>query len=372
MHFFAGVMIPFFTIWGGITFAQVMILQSFFVFSKFALEIPTGTIADRFGRKTSIILSVIITALAVVLYATYPSFYIFLAAEFLWALGFALLSGADEALVYDSLKKIKQEKESKKIFAKLGSFELIGIMVASPIGSIIAQHIGLRYSMIFMVLPFTAAVIVASTLKEPRFKRRRETDYWNMMFEGVKYFKKHRILKILAFDRLSIFILSFMIIWLYQPVLQNLNIHIIYFGFVNSLMLVGEVLVINNFVKLERLSGSKKRYLLLSALISGIAFIILGLTDIPAIVVALFIVIASFGLVRDVLFKSYMNKYIESKNRATVISTVAMLGSFAIGILYPIIGYLVEWSLQYTLIIIGLMIIICAIFSKVKEEHLLD
>ena len=46
-----GVMIPFFTIWGRITFVEVMLLQSYFTFIIFLLEIPSGAIADFFGRK---------------------------------------------------------------------------------------------------------------------------------------------------------------------------------------------------------------------------------------------------------------------------------------------------------------------------------
>ena len=42
LHFFGGVLIPFFTDWGGINYFRVMVLQSFFVFSVFLLEVPTG------------------------------------------------------------------------------------------------------------------------------------------------------------------------------------------------------------------------------------------------------------------------------------------------------------------------------------------
>ena len=73
-----GVLVPFFLEWGKISFTQIMILQSFFVFSKFILEIPTGAIADYFGRKTSIIFSALVMSIAVFVYSSYPNFYIFL------------------------------------------------------------------------------------------------------------------------------------------------------------------------------------------------------------------------------------------------------------------------------------------------------
>ena len=67
-----------------------------------------------------------------------------------------------------------------------------------------------------------------------------------------------------------------------------------------------------------------------------------------------------------------MNKYIESHNRATVNSTITMLHGFLKAILYPLVGIMVEWSLNYSFIIIGTLTIICALFSKVEEEHLID
>ena len=38
-----------------------------------------------------------------------PNFYVFALAEIIWAIGVTFASGADESLVYDSLKKIKKE-----------------------------------------------------------------------------------------------------------------------------------------------------------------------------------------------------------------------------------------------------------------------
>ncbi|NTV24557.1 MAG: sugar MFS transporter, partial [Nanoarchaeota archaeon] len=75
MYFFSGVLIPFFTEWGGITFFQVMLLQTWFVFWTAILEVPTGAVADRWGYKTSIIYGVAINVLAVIVYVLVKSFF---------------------------------------------------------------------------------------------------------------------------------------------------------------------------------------------------------------------------------------------------------------------------------------------------------
>jgi len=67
-----------------------------------------------------------------------------------------------------------------------------------------------------------------------------------------------------------------------------------------------------------------------------------------------------------------LNKYIESHNRATVLSSISMMSKLSRAIAYPIIGLLVEQSLTMTLVILGFALIIVSLISKVEEEHLID
>jgi MFS family permease len=372
LHFFGGVLVPFFTDWGGIRFLQVMILQSFFVFSVFLLEVPTGAVADYLGRKVSLFLAALLNTIAVLVYASRPDFAIFLCGEFLWALGFALMSGADEALVYDTLKQMNEESRSKEVFGRFRSSELSALMVAAPIGSAIAAFIGLRHTMLFMSAPLFLAVLLALTFEEPATVEKKKTQrYVATLMGGVRYFRQHRILRILAFDRLSIETLAFLMIWIYQPLLKELHVPLAYFGLVHAGLTGIQIPFMNQFARLERAFGSKKKYLLWSALIAGGAFVLLGINPYSPVAVFLLLVIAGFGLSRAVLFQNYMNKHIESSLRATVISTVTMIGTLIMGLLYPLAGLLVEWSLTGTLIIIGAAIILCALLSKTREEYLL-
>ncbi|MBU7046693.1 MAG: MFS transporter [Theionarchaea archaeon] len=372
LHFVAGVLVPFYLDWGKIGFTQIMILQSFFVFSIFLLEVPTGAVADHFGRKTSLILSGAAVSSGALIYSSIPHFSIFLLGEFFWALGYALLSGADEALAYDSLKMMKSEHKSKKIFGRFTSFELAALMVGAPLGSIIASTVGLRYTMMFMSVPFFGSFLLAFTFTEPERTTKESQKYFETLINGVKYFKNHKILKILAFDKISTHTLIFLIIWVYQPLLKQLGVPIIYFGFIHTAIMGVEIVFMNNFEKLEIIFGSKKRYLVLSALIAGTSFVLLGINTYIPLTLALLFIVGGFGLSRYVLFQSYMNKYIESDVRATVISTVSMIDRFVRALLYPLVGLLVEWSLSYAIIVVGAAIILFALLSGVEEEHLID
>src|SRR3989344_5857141 len=146
IYFISGVLIPFFMDWGKISFFQIMILQSWFVVWVFLLEVPTGAVADRFGRKTSLIASCIVYIIGLFIYTSKPDFLIFLLGEFILAMGVSLSSGAAEAFDYDSLKEAGQEEQSKNVLGRFGSFEMAGLMVAAPIGGVMAVMLGLRYT----------------------------------------------------------------------------------------------------------------------------------------------------------------------------------------------------------------------------------
>lgn len=371
-HFIAGVLVPFYLEWGKISFTQIMILQSFFVGSIFLLEVPTGAIADRFGRKVSLIIAALLTGIAALIYSSYPHFYIFILGEFLWAAGSAFISGAEEAIVYDSLKKVKEEKKSKAIFGKVSNWGMAALMISAPLGSIIASSFGLRYTMMLIAIPMFMAAIIAFWMKEPQIKRQKKKSYWSNAISGMKYFKKHKILKILAFDSISIASLTFFIIWTYQVLLKQLNVSIAYFGFVLAGMMVAQMAVMSRFNWLEKIFGSKKRYLLWSALITGMGFVLLGINTYISIAIFLVMLISAFGLTRKTLFQSYFNKYIQSHHRATVLSTISMVSRLVMAALYLIVGLLVDWSLNYALIIIGVAIILLALISRVEEKHLKD
>lgn len=373
LHFIGGVLVPFYLQWGKISFTQIMILQSVFVFSIFLLEIPTGAVADYFGRKVSLIFGSLGIALGVFVYSSTPNFYMFLLAEIIWAAGYALMSGADQALVYDTLKKIKSERTAKKVFGRLNSCELVALTIGAPIGSVLASTLGLRMPMLLMLIPSVLAFILAFFLKEPEAKEKAESKrYLTTLVEGVRSFKNNRGLRILSFDMISISAFTFFIIWMYQPRLQELGLPILYLGLIHAAITGIQIPFTHYFETLESIFKSKRNYLKGSALVVGVAFIGLGLTRYLPAAIAFILIIAGFGLSRSVLFQSYMNKHIESHNRATVLSSISMTSGFVRGLMYPFVGLLVEWSISYTFIIIGVLILGFTFISQVQEEHLQD
>ena len=375
LHFVGGILVPFFTLWGQITFMQIMILQAWFMLCHFLWEIPAGTIADYFGRKHSLILASFINVGAVIVYTSIPNFFIFMIGEALWALAQALVSGANEALIYDTLKELKEVEKSKKIFGRIGSFNLLGLMISAPIGSIIAFYFGVRTPVILMAVPFFIAFLIAFSFKEPELKEEltiEKISYLKILKKGLKQVRDNKILKILAFDMIMIAAVSFMMVWLYQPMLTAYQVDIAFFGIFHAIFLAIQMIIMNNYERLEKLFRSKKGLLFASSLLTGIGFLMSGLIIFLPIAIIGMVITLGFGMSRSTLLINYMNKHIPSGERATILSTINMFQTLAYIMMYFLNGFLAEWSLNYTMIIFGIITIIFSFLSRVEEKHLID
>ncbi len=370
-HLISGVLLPFFLLWGKITFIEIMLLQSYFTVMIVIFEIPCGAISDYISRKFSLFLGGLATAFAALIYSSFPSILIFIIGETVFALGFSLLSGTGEALIFDTLRKLEREEEMSKLMAKNRSFFLAGIGISAPIGSLITLFFPINFVMAFMSFPFIVAALVSLSLKEPNHDLEREsTNYLTVVKSGFRELKKNSTVRVLAFDFIIIDVLVFLLIWMYQLYLGTLSVPILFFGFVAASMTLTQIIFFNLVPKLKQRFKNKKIFLLIYTLIPGIAYILLAFTDFTLIGIALILLIIGVGLSRNIIFVGGINKNIEEENRATVLSTISMMRSFIITILYPIIGLLVMWNLRYTFIILGICIILLALFSRVKNEHL--
>lgn len=370
MHFFAGVLIPFFTDWGGITFAQVMWLQTWFVFWIFILEVPTGAVADHLGRKASLMCSALCLIAAVLVYVSRKGLPNFLLAEFLWACATAFSSGADESMVYDSLKAAGLEDEAKAALGKLGSFQIGAIALAAPLGGLMAARWGLRAPLIAGAVPFALSLLVALTLQEPPGEIAERRRYWDALTRGVRRFTSHPPLRRLAWDAVSIWAFSFMIIWLFQPRLRELGVPIVWFGFVTAASTLAQVLILSNVEAVERLCGGPRRYLAWSALLPALGCLGLALADRPYWAIPLIVLVPAVGLSRLVVSSNYMNRHVDSAMRATVLSSVGMSRQLLTGLLYPLVGWGAQRSLPATFGALGVAALACALLTPLRESDL--
>ncbi|MFX0071923.1 MAG: MFS transporter, partial [Candidatus Hermodarchaeota archaeon] len=370
-HLVAGVLIPFFLTWGKISFLDLMLLQSYFTIMIFLLEIPCGAVSDRVSRRLSLFLGALSSATAVIIYSSFPNIIIFLIGETFFALGFAFISGTDEAFIYDTLRKLNREKDMTKIMAKNKSCMIAGIGISAPIGSTIALFIPIQYIMTLMFFPFITASLVSLTFREPNHNLEKESvKYLSILQSGFKKLKNNKTLRILTFDLIIIDSLVFFVLWIYQLYLGIMNIPLVFFGFIAAAMTISQVIFFNLVPKLEKFYTNKKLFLFIYTIIPGLAYIMIGVILFAPLGIILIIILIGSGLSRSIIFVNSINKMIEEENRATVLSTISMLENFIKALLYPIIGILVMWNLQYTFVILGVSILMIALLSRVENKLL--
>lgn len=353
--FFSGVLVPFFTDWGHISMFQVMVLQSWFSVWVFILEVPTGAVADFIGRKHSLVLGALMVAIATLVYGSIPSFGIFLLAEFLFAVGYALNSGADQALLYDTLKNLGREDESKKIMGRADALMLAGMMVAAPLGSLIATSWGLNAPQLLTAIPMLIAGAIAWTIPEPRLHTGSESRrYADIIKQGFKEIAVNPIIRTLAFDSVIVSTAAYFVVWLYQPFMTKLGIPIIYFGLAHAILLISEILVSSNFAFMEKILGSGKSYLRNSALLVTAVFILAAAFPHWISLILLITIGGGVGYTRATYIASIANKHIKSSHRATTLSSIGMLRRLALVPLNPVMGSAAGYSLPLAFIIISL------------------
>ncbi len=369
-HLISGILLPFFLTWGRLTFVDVMFLQSYFTIMILVFEIPCGAIADYISRKFSLILGALTTAFAGLIYGSYPSIIIFTIGETLWAFGVALTSGTNMAFIYDTLRKLGRENEVSKVMARNRSFSLLGIAISAPIGSIIGAYFSLNLVMSLIFVPFIIATLISITLKEPNhdLEKKKNNKYLTIVKSGIKELTTNKILRLLAVEMVITEGLVFFLIWTYQVYLEVLNFQLIFFGFVSTLMTLIQILFNNILPTLENKIHNKRKFVRMYTIIPGIAFILMALIRYIPVSIPLILIVIGFGFSRSLIFVKGINQQIETENRATVLSTINMIASLIRAILYPLVGYLVMWNLDITFLVLGVLIVIFAVFSKMKND----
>ena len=141
----------------GLSLSKVMILQSIYSISVALFEIPSGYIADIFGRKKAIIISTILSFIGYVLFSFFSDFTVFIIAEILIGVGGVLCSGSDSAIIYDTLIENNDKKKYTKVEGKNYAIGNFSEAIAGILGGILAQHqftIQFIYKLLFYHLVF--------------------------------------------------------------------------------------------------------------------------------------------------------------------------------------------------------------------------
>src|SRR3989344_5412334 len=247
-----------------VLYTKIFLLEAWFILWIVLLEIPTVVVADKYGRKVSVALGALFFAIDLLIFGTTKNYYILYLAEFLGAMGFALISGADKALIYDSLIEMKKKEEGKYYLSRYEAAGTLGILISLPLGSLIAKSN-------IIIYPKSLAFTFYLSIKEP--KRYKPTEnFVKLGIDGLKYLHKHKILRAFAINSTLISAVTFFMFWFYQPLSGSIGIDVAYYGFVGAGFNLFAMLLVLNVKKLEDTFGMKN-ILFYSAFVPSLLFI---------------------------------------------------------------------------------------------------
>ncbi len=150
----------------GFSLAQVAFIDAAFWATIVLSEIPTGAVADTFGRRVSLLLGVLLSALSITMFALAPTFGWLMVANSLWALALTFESGAAQAFLHDTLEALGRSQEYARQRGRL----LITMHISIAAGSLLGGVIGAR-NLAAPFLLYSAALLPAAILvlllKEP-------------------------------------------------------------------------------------------------------------------------------------------------------------------------------------------------------------
>ncbi|PKL92824.1 MAG: hypothetical protein CVV21_00320 [Candidatus Goldiibacteriota bacterium HGW-Goldbacteria-1] len=358
------VMVPFYKECG-LSAAQVLIVQAIFSIAMLLFEIPTGYFADAFGRRKAIITASFLLPAGLLVYSLTSSFLMFCLAEILIAAAFALRSGTDSAVVYDTLLNLGREKEYMKIDGRAGLSERVGDALASVLGGLLSA-VSLRFPFIVNIFTSAAMIPVAFSIKEPNDITSGKTDHAKEVKKAVLYSITHPEIRALSVLFAVVLGLGVVGIWTYFFFYKQHGITTVWFGILHAVF--GLASGLGSFVahKLEKSAGKKVSLYFL--IFPGISFLVMAYAD---LVVSLpFIMANGFFLGYGItIIITYINDLTESSIRATVLSVAGMAKGLLFSLAAVLTGYIMDlYTLGCAHLFLGISYIIIFIFV-ILELH---
>lgn len=347
----------------GLSMQEILILQSLFSIAVITLEVPTGHFADKFSRKSSIIIGGIMATIGYVIYSLSYSFLGFLLAEITLGIGLCFVSGADSAMLWDTLAEGKRENEYKKVEGKNGSIGMISEGVTSVIGGLMAL-VSLRFPLYWDAVLTFVMVPLALTLIEPKRHRAENTESnLGKMWRLVKFsLNDHKEIKWLIIYSAIVSASTLTMVWFIQVYWVATNVPLKLFGVLWALLQFSSAVFSWNAHGIEKYLGRKK------SLIALLVFPVLGyflLSTFAFIWSGIFMLL--FYVTRGInnpVISDYINGLVSSDERATILSVKNLVGRLLFSIVGPLAGWINDAiSLEMALASSGLIFLIFGVIA---------
>lgn len=334
----------------GLSNFEAFAANAFFTLGQVLFEVPTGVIADSWGRRISYLLGTIILLLTTFLYwfmwYSDASFFAWAIVSIGLGLGFTFFSGAFEAWVVDALHETGYQGSLDAVFARGQIMMGIAMLIGSIAGGIIAQITNLGVPYLFRVVLLAANFMLAYIwMKDLGFKAEKHTD----AFSQMAYVLRRSLHSGLGNQRIKWVMLaapfstgiSFYIFYALQPYLLLLyGDETAYWiaGLVAAIVAGAQILGGILAPQIRQIIKKPLNVLLVNAISGSVILAFVGI--VPSFYPALLGVILWALLFSAVspIRQRYLNENINSKERATILSFDNLLSSTGGISFQPILG----------------------------------
>ncbi|KRA22700.1 hypothetical protein ASD70_20490 [Pseudomonas sp. Root569] len=349
----------------GISQGEIGALQSFLFFSAVALEIPSGLLADRYGRKFSLAIGFLGLFLSGVGFLLFSSFIPFAIIFCLFGASIAMGSGSDRALLYDNLLAEHRADEYPKILSRARAVGAVSLGLSMLLGGVLQETLSWNSVYIFFAISkFIGAIVVAFTpetkLPPASLNFHDRCEIGNETTPGVfisliNFFhsKKGAFLMPL-FIGFALFELSTIPLFIYgQPffAMQGLNVTIIA-GIYASVEGISAVMFMIAGVVCSKFTLGKIAFATTGVVTFLLVILAMNIGVITSIII--FLIIMSLPAIYETSYETYIHNNVESRIRASCLSVANLINAVIIGISYALFGGLLDmYGFSLTLIIIA-------------------
>lgn len=325
----------------GFTPVEIGLAESCFHLASLLFEIPSGAVADAFGRKRCMVVSACLFIASSLMMAMSQSLPGVCLALILSAWGYNFASGTREALAYDSL--LFEGREAA--YMRYSSAELIIYRLggsAAALGAGFALALGYRRAYLLDALLGLLALTIAAQLREsPDFVRLQARTAFDRtaqcLRESLAFLRRHPrangVMLINAAAGAVATLLSFFL----QSALREAGLRDELLGPALFLLGLGGALGARLSRRLEKWRFGPLSSLCCGGILFGLA---LGLSGAPLCMLAGGFLAAMLDDCLQVYTDAMLNDMFPSSERATLISVASMIFSLVMIGLSPLIGWL--------------------------------
>ena len=145
----------------GISFTQIGVLYAVREIITNIFELPSGIIADSFGRKSSLAASLLIYIISFALFFLFNDFWFFLIAMSLFGAGEAFRSGTHKGIIMDYLKNKDWKDHAGNYYGHTRSWSQRGSAISALLAGVII-FFGGSYQVVFLysIIPYLLNLIL--------------------------------------------------------------------------------------------------------------------------------------------------------------------------------------------------------------------